>query len=72
MTIYYAADLIYITRAGTELTTHVEFIDFQDVTEYCKLFMEFLSDFDYTLLRCDIKRGTRIITTDNEEEKHEV
>ena len=56
MTILYAADLTYITRAGTKLITTSEFIDFNDVMEYVKLFMEFLSDFDYTLLRCDINR----------------
>ena len=56
MTIFYAADLTYITRAGTQLTAHQEFIDFMDVMEYTKQVAEFLADYDYTLLRCDINR----------------
>ena len=59
MTIFYTADLNYKTRAGTELTNHVEFIDFVDVTEYVKSFNEYLSDCDYTLLRCDLHRVVR-------------
>lgn len=56
MTIFYAADLTYITRAGTKLTSHQEFIDFNDVLEYTKQVAEFLADYDYTLLRCDFNR----------------
>ena len=59
MTIYYSADLTYITRAGTQLQNHVEFIDFYDLNGYVKMFMEYLSDFDYTLLRCDMQRVAR-------------
>lgn len=59
MTIFYAADLTYITRAGTNLTAHQEFIDLTDVLEYTKQVAEFLADYDYTLLRCDINRIKR-------------
>lgn len=59
MTIFYAADLTYVTRAGTKLTAHQEFIDFTDVMEYTKQVAEFLADYDYTLMRCDINRVTK-------------
>ena len=56
MTIFYTADLTYITGAGTQLTAHQEFIDLGDVLEHVKNFSEFLFDYNYTLLRCDINR----------------
>ena len=59
MTIFYAADLTYITRAGTQLTAHQEFIDFTDVLEWSTQIAKFLADYDYTLLRCDINRIKR-------------
>ena len=56
MTIFYAADLTYITRVGIKMTAHQEFIYFTDVMEFTKQVAGFLVDYDYTLLRCDINR----------------
>ena len=52
----YNADFIYETRVGhTQMTAHMEFLDLGDVTNFITSFTEWLIDYDYTLLRADIK-----------------
>lgn len=61
----YNADFIYETRVGhTQMTAHMEFLDLGDVTNFITSFTEWLIDYDYKLLRADIKYIKK-------EEKHE-
>ena len=53
--LYYIADLSYETKLGTQMTARFSGIDSNDVIEWVKMMVEWLSDYLYSMVRADIK-----------------